>query len=59
MTPAELLKNRFVYVYDGRTCRGHVINRGPQGFEAFDHDDRSVGVFSTQREAAAALSVRA
>jgi hypothetical protein len=53
------LIGRFVYVYDGGTCLGHIVNRGPAGYEAFDIDDRSLGIFSTQREAAAALMVLA
>jgi hypothetical protein len=43
------------YVYDGRTCLGHVLNRGRQGYEAFDANDRSVGIFKTQAEATEAL----
>ncbi len=46
---------RLVYVYDGRTCLGHIISRGIAGFEAFDVDDRSIGIFATQAAAAAAL----
>jgi hypothetical protein len=42
-------------VYDGRTCIGWIMSRGKAGFEAFDADQRSLGVFATQREAAAAL----
>jgi hypothetical protein len=45
------------YVYDGRQCLGHVLSRGPKGFEAFDHDDKSLGVFASMRDAANALSV--
>jgi hypothetical protein len=33
------------YVYDGRQCLGHVLSRGPKGFEAFDRDDKSLGLF--------------
>jgi hypothetical protein len=44
-----------VAVYDGRHCVGHVLARGKLGFESFNRDDRSVGVFATQREAIAAL----
>jgi hypothetical protein len=43
------------FVYDGRQCLGHVLSRGPKGFEAFDRDDRSRGLFETQRQAANAL----
>jgi hypothetical protein len=46
------------YVYDGRACLGHVLSRGPKGFEAFDQDDKSFGIFETQRQAANALLVR-
>jgi hypothetical protein len=42
-------------VYSGRVCCGFLLNRGKTGFEAFDADQRSLGLFPTQREAAAAL----
>jgi hypothetical protein len=42
-------------VYNGTRCVGHVIARGKRGYEAFDIDDRSVGLFPTHREAAGAL----
>ena len=32
------------YVFDGRQCLGHVLGRGPKGSEAFDRDDKSVGL---------------
>jgi hypothetical protein len=44
------------YVYDGRRCLGHIIARGKAGFEAFDADDRSVGLFPSQRAAASAIT---
>jgi hypothetical protein len=43
------------YVYDGRQCLGHVLARGKTSFEAFDRDDKSVGIFETQCQAANAL----
>jgi hypothetical protein len=43
-------------VYDGTLCRGHLLNRGVTGWEAFDADDRSVGLFKTPHEAANALT---
>jgi hypothetical protein len=46
----------WVSVYDGRTCRGHVLARGRSGFEGFDIDDQSLGTFKTQAEAIAAVS---
>ena len=42
-------------VYDGRICRGFVIARGKLGFEAFDSDERSIGVYPTRREAVNAI----
>jgi hypothetical protein len=42
-------------VFDGRICLGHVLNRGVAGWEGFTADDRSVGLFSTARQAANAL----
>jgi hypothetical protein len=39
----------------GRHCLGHVLGRGKAGFEAFDIDNRSLGSFPSQREAAAAI----
>ena len=47
-----------VSIYDGRECLGHVLSRGPKGFEAFDRDDQSVGIFETQRQAANALLIK-
>jgi hypothetical protein len=47
------------YVYDGREALGHVIARGKAGFEAFDADDKSVGLFPSQREAANAVVTNA
>jgi hypothetical protein len=44
------------YVYDGQQCLGHVLVRGKAGYEAFDREDKSVGVFETQSQAAGALS---
>jgi hypothetical protein len=44
-----------VSVYSGQCCLGFVINRGAAGFEAFSADEKSLGLFPTQREAAAAI----
>jgi len=41
--------------YDGQCCIGFVCSRGKLGFEAFDSEERSLGVYGTQREAAAAI----
>ena len=42
-------------VFSGQICLGFVLNRGPAGFEAFSADEKSLGLFPTQREAAAAI----
>jgi hypothetical protein len=46
-------------VYDGRRCCGHLVSRGRDGVEAFDINDRSIGIFASQSEAAAAIWRRA
>jgi hypothetical protein len=42
-------------LYDGQRCLGFILNRGKTGYEAYDTDDRSIGLFPSQRDAAAAL----
>jgi hypothetical protein len=42
-------------IYDGQHCIGHVINRGKSGWETFDTDDQSIGLFKTPAEAANVL----
>jgi hypothetical protein len=42
--------------YDGRHCVGFVLPRGKVGFEAFDHNEQSCGLFATRELAIAALS---
>jgi hypothetical protein len=44
-----------MYVSDGRTAIGHIIPRGPRGYEAFDRSDTSLGTFKTQADAANAV----
>jgi hypothetical protein len=43
-------------VFDGNICIGHVLQRGCRGFEAFNADDASRGMFTTAAEAAASLT---
>ena len=43
-------------VYNVRRCIGFLMLRGPQGVETFDADERSLGIFSDQKTAAAAVS---
>jgi hypothetical protein len=44
-------------VTDGREAIGHIIARGRLGFEAFDPNNKSVGIFETQSQAANALLI--
>jgi hypothetical protein len=44
-----------ISVYDGRSCVGFILSRGRAGYEVFNRDERSLGIYPTQREAAAAL----
>jgi hypothetical protein len=43
------------YVYDGRDCLGFILARGKLGFEAIDRDEKSIGLFASQRAAALAI----
>jgi hypothetical protein len=36
-------------------CIGHIMVRGKLGFESFDADDRSLGIFPDEPTAAAAI----
>lgn len=46
-------------VYDGQqVCIGFTVSRGKAGVEAFDIDNRSLGIFPDQKSAAAAVSAR-
>jgi hypothetical protein len=46
-------------IYDGRECIGHLYLRGKLGVEAYDSDDRSLGVYPNQNAAANAVSLAA
>jgi hypothetical protein len=52
-------KPTLVSVYDGTTCLGCILGRGPDGFEAFDAVERSLGIFPTMKAAADAISAEA
>ena len=43
-------------LYSGQTCLGHLLSRGKAGTEAFDRNDRSLGIFPDQKSAADAIS---
>jgi hypothetical protein len=43
-------------VFDDRArCLGHLLRRGSKGWEAFDRGEHSLGLYSDQAAAAAAL----
>jgi hypothetical protein len=44
-----------VPVFSGKICLGFILARGKAGFEALTVDERSLGLFPTQHEAAAAI----
>jgi hypothetical protein len=52
--PAPTMAN--VFNDDGRYL-GVVFARGITGFEAFDRDDKSIGLFPTAKQAANALLI--
>jgi len=46
---------RWQAVYIGQTCIGHIMRRDRRGFEAFDINDVSLGLFPDPRSAANAI----
>lgn len=42
-------------LYSGATCLGFLYARGRDGVEAYDADERSLGIFPTQKAAADAV----
>jgi hypothetical protein len=44
-----------VSVYYQQRYIGHVLARGREGFEAYDHNEQSLGVFKTEDEATTAI----
>jgi hypothetical protein len=45
-------------VYDGQRAIGFILQRGKLGYEAFTANERSLGLFKNQNDAAAAISER-
>ena len=43
-------------VHEGRRLLGFILNRGVDGFEAFDAAERLLGIFDTMKKAADAIS---
>jgi hypothetical protein len=59
-TPTEFpTQALFLALYDGQRCLGHLLPRGKLGVEAYDADDRSLGLFPDQKTAADAVSQKA
>jgi hypothetical protein len=48
-----------ISVYDGRACLGFILARGRAGFEAFDREERSLGLYPAAPAAANAVSAAA
>jgi hypothetical protein len=48
-----------VSVYDGRACLGFILARGRSGFEAFDREERSLGLYPAAPAAANAVCAAA
>ena len=46
------------YVHDGRVCIGFIYRRGVAGYEAFDANGSSLGMFATTRAAYEAISAK-
>jgi hypothetical protein len=40
----------------GTRCIGHIVSRGKTGFEGFNADDKSLGIFPTTKSAADAVT---
>jgi hypothetical protein len=53
---AKTMASNLVSVYSGQNCLGHVLRRPRLGYEAYNRDDKPIGTFATQREAADALT---
>ena len=53
--PLPSARPNLLTVYDGRICIGHLLRRGESGVEAFDRDDRSLGIFAEVNAAANAV----
>jgi hypothetical protein len=45
-------------VFGGSRCISHLLLCGRQGIEAYDRDERSIGVFPDRQSAAAAIAAR-
>jgi hypothetical protein len=53
--PTAAVTPRLIPVMNGGACAGFLINLGPRGVEAFDKDEKSLGVFPDAISAATAV----
>jgi hypothetical protein len=57
MTAHPHAARTFVSITDAhRRCLGHAVYRGKMGWEAYDRNDQSIGLFKSPAEAAEALT---
>ena len=56
MSASPKQPSNWLAVYAGRTCIGHALWRGKTGVEAFNVDDKSIGLFPTLKAATTALA---
>jgi hypothetical protein len=52
----KMFSRGLLSIFDGRKCIGHLLVRPHSGVEAFDSDDRSLGLFPDVSAAADAVS---
>lgn len=52
------IKPSMLSVSDGQETVGFVLSRGPRGFESFDFNGKSLGMFPTQRDAVRSIPAR-
>ena len=55
---ATSTQSKCLSVFGGSRCISHLLFRGRQGIEAFDRDERSIGVFPGRQRAVAAIAAR-
>jgi hypothetical protein len=44
-------------VFADKRCVGFILHRGKAGYEAFDEDGSSIGIFASANEAANAIGI--
>jgi hypothetical protein len=58
-SPVKKIDAPMVSVITGQSCIGFILKRGLQGVEAFDANERSLGLFGDPIQAAAAVECAA